>query len=103
MKSSSNKGDLSVNFSTITPKKPNSVLCKVARVRLISGFEIIAYILDIGHNSQEHSPVLVRGGRAKDLPNVRYHIVRGTLNVVGGDLSYLLRSTLQYGVKRQNK
>nr|CAI9304584.1 30S ribosomal protein S12-B, chloroplastic [Spiraea alba var. latifolia]CAI9304585.1 30S ribosomal protein S12-B, chloroplastic [Spiraea alba var. latifolia] len=77
------KGDLSVNFSTITPKKPNSALRKVARVRLTSGFEITAYIPGIGHNLQEHSVVLVRGGRVKDLPGVRYHIVRGTLDAVG--------------------
>uniref|UniRef100_A0A199UA59 Ribosomal protein S12 n=1 Tax=Manihot esculenta TaxID=3983 RepID=A0A199UA59_MANES len=77
------KGDLSVNFSTITPKKPNSALRKVARVRLTSGFEITAYIPGIGHNSQEHSVVLVRGGRVKDLPGVRYHIVRGTLDAAG--------------------
>ncbi|RWR98012.1 LOW QUALITY PROTEIN: 30S ribosomal protein S12, chloroplastic [Cinnamomum micranthum f. kanehirae] len=80
---SDSKGDLSVNFSTITPKKPNSALRKVARVRLTSGFEITAYIPGIGHNSQEHSVVLVRGGRVKDLPGVRYHIVRGTLDAVG--------------------
>nr|YP_004940490.1 ribosomal protein S12 [Dorcoceras hygrometricum]YP_009938419.1 ribosomal protein S12 [Achimenes cettoana]YP_009938464.1 ribosomal protein S12 [Achimenes cettoana]YP_010837193.1 ribosomal protein S12 [Erythranthe platyphylla]YP_010837238.1 ribosomal protein S12 [Erythranthe platyphylla]YP_010879138.1 ribosomal protein S12 [Ruellia simplex]YP_010879183.1 ribosomal protein S12 [Ruellia simplex]YP_010879304.1 ribosomal protein S12 [Ruellia speciosa]YP_010879348.1 ribosomal protein S12 [Ruell len=80
---SGSKGDLSVNFSTITPKKPNSALRKVARVRLTSGFEITAYIPGIGHNSQEHSSVLVRGGRVKDLPGVRYHIVRGTLDAVG--------------------
>ncbi|KAE8714603.1 30S ribosomal protein S12 [Hibiscus syriacus] len=77
------KGYLSVNFSTITPKKPNSALRKVARVRLTSGFEITAYIHGIGHNSQEHFVVLVRGGRVKDLPGVRYHIVRGTLDIVG--------------------
>ncbi|KAL4357045.1 hypothetical protein AHAS_Ahas09G0147400 [Arachis hypogaea] len=77
------EGDLSVNFSTITPKKPNSALRKVARVRLTSGFEITAYIPGIGHNLQEHSVVLVRGGRVKDLPGVRYHIVRGTLDAVG--------------------
>ncbi|PIA28988.1 hypothetical protein AQUCO_06400039v1 [Aquilegia coerulea] len=80
---SDSKGGLSVNFSTITPKKPNSALRKVARVRLTSGFEITSYIPGIGHNSQEHSVVLVRGGRVKDLPGVRYHIVRGTLDVVG--------------------
>ncbi|KAK5845910.1 hypothetical protein PVK06_002153 [Gossypium arboreum] len=77
------EGDLSVNFSTITPKKLNSTLRKVARVRLSSGFEITAYIPGIGHNLQEHSVVLVRGGRVKDLPGVRYHIVRGTLDAVG--------------------
>ncbi|KAK9981973.1 hypothetical protein SO802_035562 [Lithocarpus litseifolius] len=83
LKESGSKGDLSVNFSTITPKKPNSALRKVARVRLTSGFEITAYIPGIGHNLQEHSVVLVRGGRVKDLPGVRYHIVRGTLDAVG--------------------
>nr|AMX21495.1 ribosomal protein S12 [Helianthus praecox] len=83
---------------TITPKKPNSALRKVARVRLTSGFEITAYIPGIGHNSQEHSVVLVRGGRVKDLPGVRYHIVRGTLDAVG--VKDLSRSTLQYGVKK---
>nr|AWT40564.1 ribosomal protein S12 [Cercis chuniana]AWT40565.1 ribosomal protein S12 [Cercis chuniana] len=72
-----------MDFSTITPKKPNSALRKVARVRLTSGFEITAYIPGIGHNLQEHSVVLVRGGRVKDLPGVRYHIVRGTLDAVG--------------------
>nr|YP_009320259.1 ribosomal protein S12 [Pericallis hybrida]YP_009320303.1 ribosomal protein S12 [Pericallis hybrida]ALE65951.1 ribosomal protein S12 [Pericallis hybrida]ALE65952.1 ribosomal protein S12 [Pericallis hybrida] len=70
-------------MNIITPKKPNSALRKVARVRLTSGFEITAYIPGIGHNSQEHSVVLVRGGRVKDLPGVRYHIVRGTLDAVG--------------------
>ena len=70
-------------FFTTTPKKPNSALRKVARVRLTSGFEITAYIPGIGHNLQEHSVVLVRGGRVKDLPGVRYHIVRGTLDAVG--------------------
>ncbi|KAG6644250.1 hypothetical protein CIPAW_08G042500 [Carya illinoinensis] len=77
---SGSKGDLSFNFSTITPKKPNSALRKVARVRLISGFEITVYILGIGHNLQEHYVVLVRGRRVKDLPSVRYRIVRGTLD-----------------------
>nr|YP_009632030.1 ribosomal protein S12 [Sporobolus helvolus]QCB91602.1 ribosomal protein S12 [Sporobolus helvolus] len=73
---------LSVDFSTINPKKPNSALRKVARVRLTSGFEITAYIPGIGHNLQEHSVVLVRGGRVKDLPGVRYRIIRGTLDAV---------------------
>nr|QCF40037.1 30S ribosomal protein S12 [Rubus lambertianus var. glaber] len=91
-------GDLSVNFSTITPKKPNSALRKVARVRLTSGFEITAYIPGIGHNLQEHSVVLVRGGRVKDLPGVRYHIVRGTLDAVGVKDRQQGRS--QYGVKK---
>nr|YP_009471522.1 ribosomal protein S12 [Firmiana major]YP_009471566.1 ribosomal protein S12 [Firmiana major]AVH80333.1 ribosomal protein S12 [Firmiana major]AVH80334.1 ribosomal protein S12 [Firmiana major] len=95
---SGSKGDLSVNFSTITPKKPNSALRKVARVRLTSGFEITAYIPGIGHNSQEHSVVLVRGGRVKDLPGVRYHIVRGTLDAVGVKDRQQGRS--KYGVKK---
>nr|UXW90941.1 ribosomal protein S12 [Vincetoxicum hainanense] len=87
----------------ITPKKPNSALRKVARVRLTSGFEITAYIPGIGHNLQEHSVVLVRGGRVKDLPGVRYHIVRGTLDAVGVKDRQQGRS--KYGVKKpkQNK
>jgi small subunit ribosomal protein S12 len=68
---------------TTTPKKPNSALRKVARIRLTSGFEITAYIPGVGHNLQEHSVVLVRGGRVRDLPGVRYHIVRGTLDSAG--------------------
>nr|YP_010720096.1 ribosomal protein S12 [Gymnopetalum chinense]UTM09974.1 ribosomal protein S12 [Gymnopetalum chinense]UTT73934.1 ribosomal protein S12 [Trichosanthes kerrii] len=84
---------------TITPKKPNSALRKVARVRLTSGFEITAYIPGIGHNLQEHSVVLVRGGRVKDLPGVRYHIVRGTLDAVGVKDRQQGRSS-QYGVKK---
>nr|YP_010593169.1 ribosomal protein S12 [Potamogeton crispus]YP_010593213.1 ribosomal protein S12 [Potamogeton crispus]WAI96236.1 ribosomal protein S12 [Potamogeton crispus]WAI96280.1 ribosomal protein S12 [Potamogeton crispus]WFF50531.1 ribosomal protein S12 [Potamogeton crispus]WFF50532.1 ribosomal protein S12 [Potamogeton crispus] len=83
---------------TITPKKPNSALRKVARVRLTSGFEITAYIPGIGHNLQEHSVVLVRGGRVKDLPGVRYHIVRGTLDAVGVKGRQQGRS--KYGVKK---
>nr|YP_009993418.1 ribosomal protein S12 [Aquilaria rostrata]YP_009993419.1 ribosomal protein S12 [Aquilaria rostrata]QNO35079.1 ribosomal protein S12 [Aquilaria rostrata]QNO35080.1 ribosomal protein S12 [Aquilaria rostrata] len=83
---------------TINPKKPNSALRKVARVRLTSGFEITAYIPGIGHNSQEHSVVLVRGGRVKDLPGVRYHIVRGTLDAVGVKNRQQGRS--KYGVKK---
>nr|YP_009668629.1 ribosomal protein S12 [Adenia mannii]YP_009668673.1 ribosomal protein S12 [Adenia mannii]QCW93391.1 ribosomal protein S12 [Adenia mannii]QCW93392.1 ribosomal protein S12 [Adenia mannii] len=84
---------------TITPKKPNSALRKVARVRLTSGFEITAYIPGIGHNSQQHSVVLVRGGRVKDLPGVRYHIVRGTLDAVGVKDRQQGRS--KYGVKKK--
>nr|YP_009396056.1 ribosomal protein S12 [Dasya naccarioides]ARW65242.1 ribosomal protein S12 [Dasya naccarioides] len=68
---------------TITPKKPNSALRKVARVKLTSGFEVTAYIPGIGHNIQEHSVVLIRGGRVKDLPGVRYHLIRGTLDSAG--------------------
>nr|UEN67202.1 ribosomal protein S12 [Sophora moorcroftiana] len=88
-------------FPTITPKKPNSALRKVARVRLTSGFEITAYIPGIGHNLQEHSVVLVRGGRVKDLPGVRYHIVRGTLDAVGvKDRQQGRSSALSYGAKK---
>nr|YP_010458563.1 ribosomal protein S12 [Plagiopteron suaveolens]YP_010458607.1 ribosomal protein S12 [Plagiopteron suaveolens]UUA70119.1 ribosomal protein S12 [Plagiopteron suaveolens]UUA70120.1 ribosomal protein S12 [Plagiopteron suaveolens] len=87
-----------IRVYTITPKKPNSALRKVARVRLTSGFEITAYIPGIGHNSQEHSVVLVRGGRVKDLPGVRYHIVRGTLDAVGVKDRQQGRS--KYGVKK---
>nr|YP_009555587.1 ribosomal protein S12 [Isoetes piedmontana]YP_009555588.1 ribosomal protein S12 [Isoetes piedmontana]YP_010588244.1 ribosomal protein S12 [Isoetes lechleri]YP_010588245.1 ribosomal protein S12 [Isoetes lechleri]YP_010588315.1 ribosomal protein S12 [Isoetes smithii]YP_010588316.1 ribosomal protein S12 [Isoetes smithii]AZU95598.1 ribosomal protein S12 [Isoetes piedmontana]AZU95599.1 ribosomal protein S12 [Isoetes piedmontana]WAB47003.1 ribosomal protein S12 [Isoetes lechleri]WAB47004.1 ri len=83
---------------TTTPKKPNSALRKVARVRSTSGFEITAYIPGIGHNLQEHSVVLVRGGRVKDLPGVRYHIVRGTLDAVGVKDRQQGRS--KYGVRR---
>ncbi|XP_050374590.1 30S ribosomal protein S12, chloroplastic-like [Argentina anserina] len=79
---SGSKGDLSVNVSTITPKKTNSTLGKVPRVCLTFGFEITTHIPSIGHNLQEHFVVLVRGGRVKDLPSVRYHIVRGTLDAV---------------------
>ena len=83
---------------TTTPKKPNSALRKVAKVRLTNGFEVIAYIPDEGHNLQEHSIVLVRGGRVKDLPGVRYHIVRGTLDAAGVEKRRVSRS--KYGVKR---
>jgi small subunit ribosomal protein S12 len=83
---------------TATPKKPNSALRKVARVRLTSGIEITAYIPGVGHNLQEHSVVLVRGGRVKDLPGVRYHIVRGTLDSSGVDSRRQSRS--KYGSKR---
>ncbi|MBQ7721444.1 MAG: 30S ribosomal protein S12 [Kiritimatiellae bacterium] len=91
---------------TQTPKKPNSALRKVARVRLTSGYEVTAYIPGEGHNLQEHSVVLVRGGRVKDLPGVRYHIVRGTLDSLGGagpsNTNKLERkvSRSKYGVKR---
>nr|YP_009106339.1 ribosomal protein S12 [Fusochloris perforata]AIT95209.1 ribosomal protein S12 [Fusochloris perforata] len=83
---------------TTTPKKPNSALRKVARVRLTSNFEVTAYIPGIGHNLQEHSSVLVRGGRVKDLPGVRYHIVRGTLDTAG--VKNRLQSRSKYGVKK---
>nr|YP_009294574.1 ribosomal protein S12 [Asparagopsis taxiformis]AOM66057.1 ribosomal protein S12 [Asparagopsis taxiformis] len=87
-----------VRVYTTTPKKPNSALRKVARVRLTSGFEVTAYIPGIGHNIQEHSVVLIRGGRVKDLPGVRYHIVRGTLDSVGVKDRYNSRS--KYGTKK---
>jgi small subunit ribosomal protein S12 len=83
---------------TATPKKPNSALRKVARVRLTNGREVNAYIPGVGHNLQEHSVVLVRGGRVKDLPGVRYHIVRGTLDTTGVDGRQRGRS--KYGAKR---
>jgi len=83
---------------TRTPKKPNSAMRKVAKVRLTNGYEVIAYIPDEGHNLQEHSIVLVRGGRVKDLPGVRYHIVRGTLDTTG--VEKRRRSRSKYGVKR---
>jgi small subunit ribosomal protein S12 len=83
---------------TRTPKKPNSAIRKVAKVRLTSGYEVIAYIPDEGHSLQEHSVVLVRGGRVKDLPGVRYHIVRGTLDCTG--VEKRRRSRSKYGVKR---
>lgn len=83
---------------TTTPKKPNSALRKVARVRLTSGFEVTAYIPGIGHNLQEHSVVMIRGGRVKDLPGVRYHIIRGTLDAAGVKDRKQGRS--KYGAKR---
>ncbi|TFH17965.1 MAG: 30S ribosomal protein S12 [Lentisphaerales bacterium] len=86
---------------TQTPKKPNSALRKVARVRLASGQEVTAYIPGVGHNLQEHSVVLVRGGRVKDLPGVRYHIVRGTLDSMGVEGRKQSRS--KYGAKRQKQ
>ena len=83
---------------TTTPKKPNSALRKVARIRLVNGFEVTAYIPGEGHNLQEHSIVLIRGGRVKDLPGVRYHVVRGTLDSVGVANRKQARS--KYGAKR---
>jgi len=83
---------------TVTPKKPNSALRKVARVRLTNGIEVTAYIPGVGHNLQEHSAVLVRGGRVKDIPGVRYHIVRGALDSLGVEDRRKSRS--KYGTKR---
>lgn len=86
---------------TMTPKKPNSALRKIARVRLTTGIEVTSYIPGEGHNLQEHSIVLVRGGRVKDLPGVRYHTVRGTLDASG--VNQRMRSRSKYGAKRQKK
>lgn len=83
---------------TMTPKKPNSALRKVARVRLVNGYEVSAYIGGEGHNLQEHSVVLIRGGRVKDLPGVRYHIVRGTLDCAG--VNNRMQSRSKYGAKK---
>ena len=92
------KRGVAIKVSTITPKKPNSALRKIARVRLTNGAEITAYIPGEGHNIQEHSVVLVRGGRVKDLPGVRYHIVRGTLDAEGVTKRKQQRS--KYGAKK---
>ncbi|MDA8097096.1 MAG: 30S ribosomal protein S12 [Desulforudis sp.] len=86
---------------TTTPKKPNSALRKVARVRMTNGYEVTTYIPGIGHNLQEHSVVLVRGGRVKDLPGVRYHIVRGSLDTAG--VQNRNRGRSKYGAKRPKK
>ena len=86
---------------TATPKKPNSALRKIARVRLSNGIEVSSYIPGVGHNLQEHSVVLIRGGRVKDLPGVRYHIVRGTLDAQG--VSGRMQSRSKYGAKRPKK
>ena len=86
---------------TTTPKKPNSALRKVARVRLSNGFEVTSYIPGVGHNLQEHSVVLIRGGRVKDLPGVRYHIIRGVLDTQG--VNGRLRGRSKYGAKRPKK
>jgi small subunit ribosomal protein S12 len=83
---------------TTTPKKPNSALRKVARVRLMNGIEVTTYIPGVGHNLQEHSIVLIRGGRVKDLPGVRYHVVRGTLDTAG--VTDRKQSRSKYGAKR---
>ena len=87
-----------VRVYTTTPKKPNSALRKVARVRLVNGTEVTSYIPGVGHNLQEHSVVLIRGGRVKDLPGVRYHIIRGTLDSLGVDNRNRGRS--KYGAKK---
>ena len=92
------KRGVCVKVTTTTPKKPNSALRKIARVRLTNGMEVTAYIPGIGHNLQEHSVVVIRGGRVKDLPGVRYHIVRGVLDSVG--VEGLRQERSKYGVKK---
>jgi len=93
------KRGVCVRVFTSTPKKPNSALRKVARVRLTNGVEVTTYIPGVGHNLQEHSIVLIRGGRVKDLPGVRYHVIRGTLDSMGVEGRKQSRS--KYGAKRQ--
>lgn len=92
------KRGVCVRVYTTTPKKPNSALRKVARVRLTNGIEVTSYIPGVGHNLQEHSVVMIRGGRVKDLPGVRYHIIRGTLDTMGVQDRKQARS--KYGAKR---
>ena len=96
--SSPQKRGVCTAVRTATPKKPNSALRKIARVRLTNGMEVTAYIPGIGHNLQEHSVVLIRGGRVKDLPGTRYHIIRGTLDTQG--VAKRMQSRSKYGAKR---
>ncbi len=96
--SSPQKRGVCTAVRTTTPKKPNSALRKIARVRLTNGYEVSAYIPGVGHNLQEHSVVLIRGGRVKDLPGVRYHIIRGTLDTQG--VNGRMQSRSKYGAKR---
>jgi small subunit ribosomal protein S12 len=98
LQGSPQKRGVCIRVYTQTPKKPNSALRKVARVRLTSGIEVTTYIPGVGHNLQEHSIVLIRGGRVKDLPGVRYHVIRGTLDAMGVDGRRQGRS--KYGAKR---
>ena len=98
LKGSPQKRGVCVRVYTTTPKKPNSALRKVARVRLTNGIEVTSYIPGIGHNLQEHSVVMIRGGRVKDLPGVRYHIIRGTLDTLG--VSNRRKGRSKYGAKR---
>ncbi len=98
LKGSPQKRGVCVRVYTSTPKKPNSALRKVARVRLTNGIEVTSYIPGIGHNLQEHSVVLIRGGRVKDLPGVRYHVIRGTLDTLG--VSDRRQGRSKYGAKR---
>ena len=101
LKGSPQKRGVCTRVYTATPKKPNSALRKVARVRLTNGIEVTAYIPGIGHNLQEHSVVLIRGGRVKDLPGVRYHIIRGALDTVG--VAGRMQSRSKYGAKSEKK
>ncbi|MEN8231063.1 MAG: 30S ribosomal protein S12 [Thermodesulfobacteriota bacterium] len=98
LKGAPQKRGVCVRVYTTTPKKPNSALRKVARVRLTNGMEVTSYIPGIGHNLQEHSVVLIRGGRVKDLPGVRYHVVRGTLDALG--VTDRRQGRSKYGAKR---
>jgi small subunit ribosomal protein S12 len=98
MKSCPQKRGVCLRVYTTTPKKPNSALRKVARLRLTNGIEVTAYIPGVGHNLQEHSIVMIRGGRVKDLPGVRYHIIRGTLDAAG--VADRRRGRSKYGAKR---
>ena len=98
LKSCPQKRGVCIRVYTTTPKKPNSALRKVARARLTNGMEVTTYIPGVGHNLQEHSIVLIRGGRVKDLPGVRYHIVRGTLDTVG--VANRKQGRSKYGAKR---
>ena len=95
------KRGVCLSVKTLTPKKPNSAMRKIARVRLTSGIEGTAYIPGIGHNLQEHSVVLIRGGRVSDLPGVRYHIIRGTLDAAG--VAKRMQARSLYGAKRPKK
>ena len=99
--SSPQRRGVCTRVTTMTPKKPNSALRKIARVKLTTGREVTAYIPGEGHNLQEHSVVLIRGGRVKDLPGVRYHIVRGTLDCAG--VTGRMQSRSLYGAKRKKK
>jgi len=98
LKACPQKRGVCVRVYTTTPKKPNSALRKVARVRLTNGYEVTTYIPGVGHNLQEHSVVLIRGGRVKDLPGVRYHVIRGTLDTLG--VSDRRQGRSKYGAKR---
>ena len=101
LKSCPQKRGVCVRVYTSTPKKPNSALRKVARVRLTNGMEVTTYIPGVGHNLQEHSIVMIRGGRVKDLPGVRYHVVRGSLDTLG--VEGRMQSRSKYGAKRPKK